>query len=182
MSRTEDLSTKFRTLSYDHERLTAMHGAAVERAAHAEREMNLHKSRLAFVPTPPPLPSQTNPNNSAANRTLHQTTTAHKQTTHDLTRTRTLLHALRQTHTSELKKRDKDIEKMVDRWSKLSDLQLKLGPIGGSGMKVHGANAVVVENSGAEVGGKGEGYLEIALEQAEAARRELYEENGVLRG
>jgi 8-oxo-dGTP pyrophosphatase MutT (NUDIX family) len=71
---------------------------------------------------------------------------------------------------------------MVDRWSKLSDLQLKLGPIGGSGMKVHGANAVVVENLGAEVGGKGEGYLEIALEQAEAARRELYEENGVLRG
>jgi outer membrane murein-binding lipoprotein Lpp len=47
MSRTEELTTKFRTLSYDHERLMTMHRAATEQAANAEREMNLHKSRLA---------------------------------------------------------------------------------------------------------------------------------------
>jgi len=46
MSRTEELNTKLRTLSYDHERLMSMHRVAVEKAANAEREMNLHKSRL----------------------------------------------------------------------------------------------------------------------------------------
>lgn len=46
MSRTEELSTDLRTLSYDHERLKSMHSAAVEKAANFEREMNMHKSRL----------------------------------------------------------------------------------------------------------------------------------------
>ena len=45
MTRTEDLSTKLRTLSYDHERLTSMYKTEKENAANAEREMNLHKSR-----------------------------------------------------------------------------------------------------------------------------------------
>ena len=49
MSRAEDLTTKFRTLSYDHERLMTMHRTANEKVANAEREMNLHKSRLAWV-------------------------------------------------------------------------------------------------------------------------------------
>ena len=49
MSRTEELSTKFKTLSYDHERLISMNKAANEKAANAEREMNMHKSRLAYV-------------------------------------------------------------------------------------------------------------------------------------
>lgn len=47
MSRTEELTTKLRTLSYDHERLTTMHRTATEKASSAEKEMNLHKSRLA---------------------------------------------------------------------------------------------------------------------------------------
>jgi hypothetical protein len=47
MSRAEELTTKLRTLSYDHERLMTMHRTATEKAANAEREMNLHKSRLA---------------------------------------------------------------------------------------------------------------------------------------
>jgi len=47
MSLAEDLSTKIRTLSYDHERLLGMHRSATEKAANAEREMNLYKSRLA---------------------------------------------------------------------------------------------------------------------------------------
>ena len=56
MSRTETLSTKLRTLTYDHERLKSMYDAAEERAANAEREMNTYKSRLAcayLLPTPP---------------------------------------------------------------------------------------------------------------------------------
>lgn len=46
MTRTEDLTTKLRTLSYDHERLTSMYKTQSEKAANAEREMNLHKSRM----------------------------------------------------------------------------------------------------------------------------------------
>lgn len=49
MSRTEELSTKLRTMSYDHDRLYTMHRAAVEKTANAERETNLHKSKLAYV-------------------------------------------------------------------------------------------------------------------------------------
>ncbi len=47
MSRTEDLSTKLRTISYDHERLTSMYKTETERAANAEREMHLHKTRMS---------------------------------------------------------------------------------------------------------------------------------------
>lgn len=49
MTRTEELSTKIRTLSYDHERLQSMYRTATEKAANAEREMNVHKARLACV-------------------------------------------------------------------------------------------------------------------------------------
>ena len=49
MNRTEELTTKLRTLSYDHERLTSMHHTASEKAESAERETNLFKSRLAYV-------------------------------------------------------------------------------------------------------------------------------------
>lgn len=51
MSRTEELSTKLRTMSYDHDRLFTMHRAAVEKTANAERETNLHKSKLAYAYT-----------------------------------------------------------------------------------------------------------------------------------
>lgn len=49
MSRTEELTTKLRTLNYDHERMSSMHRASNEKAANAEREMNLHKSKQAYV-------------------------------------------------------------------------------------------------------------------------------------
>lgn len=47
MARVEDLSTKLRTLSYEHERLASMHRATSEQLAASERETNLFKSRLA---------------------------------------------------------------------------------------------------------------------------------------
>lgn len=49
MARTEQLTTKLRTISYDHERLMTMYQTATEAAANAEREMNVHKSRLTYV-------------------------------------------------------------------------------------------------------------------------------------
>ncbi|OBZ73535.1 hypothetical protein A0H81_06407 [Grifola frondosa] len=162
MSRTEDLTTKIRTLSYDHERLMSMYKTETEKSANAEREMNLHKSRLATV-----------------TRTLQSTENAHKQTTAELQRTRTSLQALRTAHQTEIKKIEKEKERMVEKWSKLSDTQLKLGSVG-SGMRC--ANLEVVEASDVQLRGKGEGFLEVALEQAEQARKELFDQNRKLRG
>ncbi|KII85992.1 hypothetical protein PLICRDRAFT_115132 [Plicaturopsis crispa FD-325 SS-3] len=159
MSRTEDLTTKLRTLSYDHERLASMHRAATDKAASAEREMNLHKTKLA-----------------AANRSLQSTESAHKHTTAELQRTRTTLQGVRATYQTELKKKEKDIERMVEKWSKLAEAQVKLGTTPSS---LRCANVTAVDGSVAM--GPGKSYLEQALEQAERARKELSDDNQRLR-
>ncbi|KAL0953948.1 hypothetical protein HGRIS_005109 [Hohenbuehelia grisea] len=157
MARTEELSTKFRTLSYDHERLMGMHKAANDSAANAAREMNVHKSRL-----------------DAAARNLQSSELAHKKTTAELQRTRTTLQALRLTHTAELKKRDMQTERMQDRWNKLADIQGQLGKTA-SGFSFRCGNAAIL--TGNENCGRGQGFLDIALEQAEEARSRLDVEN-----
>ncbi|KAH7890897.1 Afadin and alpha-actinin-binding-domain-containing protein [Phlebopus sp. FC_14] len=161
MSRTEDLSTKLRTLSYEHERVTAMHHAATERAANAEREINVFKSRLA-----------------TANRALQSSEAAHKQTTTDLQRAKSSLQALRATHAAEIRKKEKDIERMIEKWTKLADSQIKLSSAS-SGLTIRGANAEV--SSAMDTLGKGKGYLEVALEHAETSRAELLDETTRLR-
>ncbi|KAG2363148.1 Afadin and alpha-actinin-binding-domain-containing protein [Suillus spraguei] len=135
ISRAEDLSTSLRTLSYDHERLMGMHRSATEKAANAEREMNVYKSRIA-----------------TASKTLAASESAHKQTSAELQRTRSSLIALRATHSAEIKKKEKEVERLTFRCG----------------------NADVV--SGSEILGKGKGYLEIALEQAESTRALLADE------
>lgn len=65
---------------------------------------------------------------------------------------------------------------MTEKWSKLADIQVKLQGVP-SGMKC--ANVAVVDPS--EFIGKGQGFLEIALEESETARRQLGEENLYLR-
>ncbi|KIK35209.1 hypothetical protein CY34DRAFT_812336 [Suillus luteus UH-Slu-Lm8-n1] len=156
MSRAEDLSTSLRTLSYDHERLMGMHHLATEKAANAEREMNVYKSRIA-----------------TASKTLAASESAHKQTSAELQRTRSSLIALRATHSAEIKKKEKEVERIIEKWSKLSDVQTKLST-SSSGLTFRCGNADVV--SGSETLGKGKGYLEIALEQAESARASLADE------
>ncbi|KAI0364368.1 hypothetical protein BV20DRAFT_974567 [Pilatotrama ljubarskyi] len=162
MSRTEDLTTKLRTLSYDHERLTSMYKAESEKSANAEREMNMHKSRL-----------------TAATKALQACENAHKHTTAELQRTRSTLHALRATHQTEIKKLEKEKERMVERWSKLSDAQLRVANLP-AGLTC--ANHDVVEAPDVQLRGKGQGFLDVALEQAESARKELYEQNRKMRG
>jgi len=61
---------------------------------------------------------------------------------------------------------------MTEKWSKLADMQAKLAAIP-SGMQC--ANVGIVD--GSEVIGKGQGFLEIALEEAENARCQLGNEN-----
>ncbi|KAJ6519035.1 Afadin and alpha-actinin-binding-domain-containing protein [Mycena sanguinolenta] len=160
MTRTEDLTTKLRTLSYDHERLTTMHRSAIDTAANAEREANLHKSRL-----------------TATTRLLQASESAHKNTLAELQRARTAMQAVRATHQTELKKKEKEVEKIVERWGKLADIQAKLSTAS-SGMKCANFQVVV----GTEVLGKGPELAELALEQAEDARLRLSQENCRLRG
>ncbi|KAJ7255423.1 Afadin and alpha-actinin-binding-domain-containing protein [Mycena haematopus] len=160
MTRTEDLTTKLRTLSYDHERLTTMHRTAIDTAANAEREANLHKSRL-----------------TATTRLLHASESAHKSTLAELQRTRTAMQAVRATHQTELKKKEKEVERIVERWGKLADMQAKLSTAS-SGLTCANLKVVV----GTEVLGKGPELVELALEQAEDARLQLSQENTRLRG
>ena len=68
---------------------------------------------------------------------------------------------------------------MVERWTKLSDSQLKVGSLP-AGLTC--ANLAVVEASDVQLRGKGQGFLDVALEQAESARKELLEQNRRLKG
>ena len=128
--------------------------------------------------------------NRIANRAQTQAEAAHKQTTGDLQRARTALQALRATHVAEIKKREKEIEAIRERWSKLADAQLRISSLP-SGMVFLGAPAnasVLVEGNvsmGAGVGvggGSKKGVVEGALEEAEKARAVLKEENLELKG
>ncbi|KAG6841245.1 hypothetical protein C0991_000529 [Blastosporella zonata] len=159
MARTEELTTNLRTLTYDHERLRSLHRDATENAANAEREMNLHKSRL-----------------TAATRQLQASEAAHKQTTAELQRTRTMLLGVRATHQTELKKKEKDIERMSEKWSKIADAQVKLMTVP-SGLRC--ANLAVM--TGSERIGNRSSFLEVALEEAEKARSQLAEDNRLVR-
>ncbi|KIK52336.1 hypothetical protein GYMLUDRAFT_88727 [Collybiopsis luxurians FD-317 M1] len=163
MTRTEQLTTDLRTLRYDHERMTSMYKTASESAANFEREVNLQKSRLSTV-----------------TKTLQATESAHKHTSAELARTRGALQAVRATHQMELKKKEKDIEKMVEKWNKLSDSQAKLGAVG-SGLRFSGsaANASVSEAAG--MVGRGKTLMEAALEEAERGREQLARDNLALR-
>jgi len=113
-----------------------------------------------------------------AARSLQSSESSHKQTTAELQRTRTSLQALRATHAAELKKKEKEIERMVEKWTKLVESQAK-SSTASLGMVVRGANAEVA--SGMELLGKGKGYLEVALEHAESSRKELLDETTRLR-
>ena len=68
---------------------------------------------------------------------------------------------------------------MVERWTKLSDSQLKVGSLP-AGLTC--SNLAVVEASDVQMRGKGQGFLDVALEQAECARKELLGQNRRLRG
>jgi hypothetical protein len=99
-----------------------------------------------------------------------------KQTAAELQRTKTLLQGVRATYQAEIKKKEKEIERALDKWQKIADSQNKLGAAQ-SGMRC--ANVAAVD--GAQVVGKGLGFLDIALEQSEQARSHLSDENLMLR-
>jgi hypothetical protein len=80
-----------------------------------------------------------------------------------------------------MRKRDKENERMLERWTKLSDSQLRISSQS-AGMVINGpkcANAITADG-GAYLAGA-PGYLDVALEEAESSRRLLADENEVLR-
>ena len=120
--------------------------------------------------------------NRIANRAQTQAEAAHKQTTGDLQRARTALQALRATHVAEIKKREKEVEAMRERWSKLADAQLRVASLpSGMVLSRSAANASVLSDSGC-AGVEKKGVVEGALEEAEKAGALLREENRELKG
>jgi uncharacterized protein YdcH (DUF465 family) len=112
----------------------------------------------------------------ASSRALQSAENAHRQTAAELQRTRTTLQGIRATHQQELKKKEKEFERMADKWNKLSDAQIKLAAIP-AGMRC--ANAAVVD--GSEHLPKAPSLLDTALDEAESARVELTDEIARLR-
>ncbi|GAW08195.1 protein [Lentinula edodes] len=158
MSRTEHLSAELRTLRYDHEQMVSMHRTATESAANFEREVHLQKSRLATT-----------------RKTLQATEAAHKHTNAELQWTRSALQTIRATHQAKTKKKEKEIERAMERWHRISDAQAKLGATA-SGKHFIGSVKTAVEPV-VPIVGRGKRYLEITLEEAEKAREQLGKDN-----
>jgi hypothetical protein len=147
-----------------------MHRTAVDSGANAEREMNLFKSKLAYVTFYTLARTMLSLHSSAAQRSLTSEASAHKQTLAELQRTRTSLQYLRSTTQNELKRKDREVERVLDRWNKVADTQVKLSNAQ-SGLRC--ANFAVGNDEQA----RGKGLMEVALEQVEEARGELVKEN-----
>lgn len=92
---------------------------------------------------------------------------------------RTTLQGLRLQHSADIKKIEKEKERVMERWSKLTDSQLKHGP-SSSGLIF--ANAQVVEASDVQMRGQGQGFLDLSLEEAERSRNDLADETRNLKG
>ncbi|KIY44945.1 hypothetical protein FISHEDRAFT_76977 [Fistulina hepatica ATCC 64428] len=153
IARTENLNTKLRTLTYDYERMVSLHKEAAEKAANAEREASLHKSRLLN-----------------ATSALQTSETAHKRSTAELQRTRNLLQSLRTMHQTELTKKEKEVERMAEKWARLASSQPKTTISPGSGTAgVKPAQSTFVN--------QGDTLLGVALKQAEAANHDLRQES-----
>lgn len=106
-------------------------------------------------------------------KSLQSVEAAHKHTTADLQRTRGMMQSLRTAHNTEIKKLEKEKERIVERWSKLTDGQIKAA-VNASGMKC--ANLEVTESAELQMKGKGQNFLEVALDQSEKARKELFDQ------
>lgn len=192
MTRTEDLSTKIRTLSYDHERLQSMYRTSTEKTANAERETNVHKARLAYVDELCFLLSRLIAPSSTT-RTLTTTASSLKSSQAELQRTRTALQSLRATHQAEIKKVEKEKDKLLEKVTKLSEHQYVTRVAGiryanETALNHYGVSSLGPTPSGPSsstsgppaVTGTGD-FLEITLEESLRHRQELADENRALK-
>ncbi|CUA68303.1 hypothetical protein RSOLAG22IIIB_07831 [Rhizoctonia solani] len=162
MSRAEDLSTRLRNVSYEHERLSNMLRAAKSEVLQAEREAEASKTKA----------------NSLA-KDLSSSHTSHNRTTAQLAQTTSAIAALRAASIADTRKRDQDVAKLKERWQRLGAEQAKLGTVG-SGM-VCSNWAVAVNEQYVGMRGEGEEAAEGAMRDAIEARERLSEANDEFR-
>ncbi|KAF9517143.1 hypothetical protein BS47DRAFT_572137 [Hydnum rufescens UP504] len=154
MERTEELTTRLNTLSYDHERLIGMHKTAKDHATHAQRETESTKSKHA-----------------ATTNALSELQATHKVTVANLQRAQSALQFTRQTAQNEIKRKEKEVERIMDRWNKLSNEQTKLSSAS-SGMRCTNLvpdPAIVVP--------RGSSVLENSLAELKSERDRLVEQS-----
>ncbi|KAG8752001.1 hypothetical protein FRC12_012164 [Ceratobasidium sp. 428] len=163
MTRAEDISTRLRTLSYEHERLGNMLRAAKSQVIQAEKETEAARTKA-----------------NSLTKDLASATTAHTRTSAHLAQQTSAIAALRAASTADARKREQDVARLKERWQKLASEQSKLGSIG-SGLIC--ANWAVVDGNEQYVGGGGGGEEvgEGAMRDAVEARERLTEENDVFR-
>ncbi|KAG9096942.1 hypothetical protein FRC06_008165 [Ceratobasidium sp. 370] len=161
MTRAEDLSTRLRTLSYEHERLGNMLRAAKSQVMQAEKEAEAARTKA-----------------NALTKEVTSATTAHTRTSAHLAQQTSAIAALRTASIADSRKREQDVARLKERWQKLASEQSKLGSVG-SGLIC--ANWAVVDGNEQYVGMGGEEVGEGAIRDAVEARERLTEENDVFR-
>ena len=178
MERIDELNTKVRTTGYDNDRLRSMHQSAVEAAGNAEREMNVWKSRascvllphiflhLYWTHTPPFFPFFFR----TAEKVAENTEKKFKALTQENQRLRTTLQSVRLGAQNEVKRFEKEKDKLLERLSKIADSKQITAQFSCSNFDVSATESNFEK-----------GYRDIALEDAENARVNLVEENDVLK-
>ncbi|KZT41699.1 hypothetical protein SISSUDRAFT_1042504 [Sistotremastrum suecicum HHB10207 ss-3] len=149
MARKEKTETKLRTLSYDHDRLQGMYTRSMDVAANAEREMNLYKSRM-----------------NGAQKALQECEKKFLHSNAELSKSRSALHSVRAAYGIEVKRKEKEVERIMERWQKMSGGSMRVSGSGSTGVepavKTHDEDALSLE--------------EVALQDAENDRNRLLEE------
>ena len=177
MERIDELNTKVRTTGYDNDRLRSMHQTAVDAAGNAEREMNLWKSRascvfssvfppflLDFISISFPFVFR------AAEKVAENTEKKFKTLGQENQRLRTTLQSVRIGAQNEVKRFEKEKDKLLEKLSKIADSKQTTAQFSCSNLYVSATESNFEK-----------GYLDIALEDAENARANLVEENDVLK-
>lgn len=176
MERSDELNTKVRTTGYDNDRLRSMHQSAVEVAGNAEREMNVWKSRASCVHLFPHISAtfvgaHTLPVSfRTAEKVAENTEKKFKALTQENQRLRTTLQSVRLGAQNEVKRFEKEKDKLLERLSKIADSKQTTAQFCCSNLNVSATESKFEK-----------GYLDIALEDAENARVNLVEENDVLK-
>lgn len=158
VARADENATKLRTLTYDYERLSSFNKAMEDKVVHAEREAELFRSKM-----------------NAASKQQAAAESAHKQTTTQLTKVRNDLQYARSSAQLEIKRKEKEVEKILEKWTKICNEQARLGSVG-TGMAC--ANLAILAG---EKGPLGESLLERAMSDLESSRARLLEENDAFR-
>ncbi|KAG8950035.1 hypothetical protein FRC04_008115 [Tulasnella sp. 424] len=158
VARADEVATKLRTLTYDFERLSSFNKALEDKVVHAEREAELFRSKM-----------------NAASKHQAAAESAHKQTNAQLSKARTDLQYARSTAQNEIKRKEKEVERILERWTKICNEQARLGSVG-TGMVC--ANLAIVEG---EKGPLGDSVMERAMSDLETSRARLVEENDAFR-